>query len=75
MTRPEPPARTLDCPICGRELGVEPREHGAPWTRRQTWLVMRLADLGAGRKFIARCLGEQSPAAVYEHIYTQRGAS
>lgn len=64
-------ARTLDCPVCGRELGVEPREKGRPWTPRQAWLAERLIDLGAGRKFTARVLG-CSPGQVYEHVWSRR---
>lgn len=71
---PTPPARTLCCPVCGREMGVGPREHGQPWTKQQTWLVMKLDSLGAGRKFIARVVGG-TPEAVYEHVWNRRGAA
>ena len=69
MTAPS----TLDCPVCGRELGVAPRLKGERWTPQQTWLAKRLMELGAGRKFIAQTLGGGStPQAVYEHVWLRR---
>ena len=57
MTRPEPPARTLACPVCGRELGVMPRQLGRPWTAQQRLLVQMMRRAGLGPKVIARVFG------------------
>lgn len=56
--------RTLHCPICGHDLGVEPRVAGATWTPRQRWLLHKLRAAGFGPKIIAWVLGTTDRAIV-----------
>ena len=59
--------RLIDCPICGRELTVEPHRPHRPWTPRQSYLVHKLAATGVGHKFIARLL-DTTHASVRGHL-------
>jgi len=49
--------RAIDCPICGREIGVKPHEPGRVWTSQQRWLVNKLDGAGISRKVTARLIG------------------
>lgn len=71
--RPVPPARTLCCPICGRELGVEPRQRGIPWTPRQHWLLTKMAALGFSRKVMGNVFGIEANT-VGRYLFAARRA-
>ena len=73
MTRPEPPARTLACPICGRELGVMPRQLGRPWSPQQRHLVAMMRRAGLGPKLIAHVFGAPvTPHAITDLLTSAR---
>ena len=75
VTRPEPPARTLCCPICGGELGVMPRQRGLPWSPQQRLLVHMLHRAGLGPKLIARVFGPPVTApAITDLLHKERAA-
>lgn len=59
--------RVIDCPICGRELAVEPHRPHRPWTPSQSYLVHKLAAVGLPTKAIARVIGA-THASVRGHL-------
>lgn len=50
-------ARTIDCPICGREVGVAPHEPTTPLSAKQLWFIGKLRNLGVPKKAVAKMLG------------------
>ena len=49
--------RVIDCPICGRELGLPPHQPHTRMTAQEMWLVRRMRGIGAPLKMIGRVLG------------------
>lgn len=65
--------RTIDCPICGRELGIAPHVNGRAWMEKQIWLVAKLDAQGIPPKVIARVLGGNlMRKAMYDRITKTR---
>ena len=62
MTR-EP--RTLDCPFCGREMGIPGHRPTQPWTPQQVAAIRKMRAVGLQNKQIAHVFGRSvSPSAI-----------
>jgi hypothetical protein len=66
------PARTLCCPICGRELGITPHARGTRLSRSHVWLLHKLRDIGMSAKAIGMVL-ELQGRTVQGRIARARG--
>ncbi len=58
---------TLDCPICGREIGVQPVARGRRWNVQQQWFLHKMRLVGFSKKGIARVM-RTTPDAVHHQI-------
>jgi hypothetical protein len=62
--------RTIDCPICGREVGVPPHVPGR-WSVKQRWLVTKLDAVGFSDKSIGRVM-HAGPTTIRNLLATMR---
>ncbi len=67
-------ARTLCCPICGRELGIVPHERGARLSLQHRWLMHKLRGIGMSAKSIGGVLGLR-PGTVAGRVQQDRRAA
>ena len=54
--------RSIDCPICGRELGIAAHMAGSQYTQPQRWLINKLHGVGLPVKLIGRVVGSSGEA-------------